>query len=144
MGSSLEAMRDRVTVRVPATTANLGPGFDCLAMALDIWNTVTVEVGSPGLAHSIEGYGEDRLRRGRTNLVYRAGGTCSVHPFLYAVRYRGVEAGDGQPARAAKLSISQFAGGSKRLPYPPIPVESGSPLVVQRFPSLGPSAPPII
>ena len=33
----------KATVRVPATTANLGPGFDCLGMALDIWSELTVE-----------------------------------------------------------------------------------------------------
>lgn len=33
----------RITIHVPATTANLGPGFDCLGLALDWWNTVTVE-----------------------------------------------------------------------------------------------------
>lgn len=33
----------RVRVRVPATTANLGPGFDCLGLALDWWNTIQVE-----------------------------------------------------------------------------------------------------
>jgi homoserine kinase len=32
----------KVVVRVPATTANMGPGFDCLGMALDVWNEVTV------------------------------------------------------------------------------------------------------
>lgn len=37
----------KVTVRAPATTANLGPGFDCLGLALDIWTTVTVETGKP-------------------------------------------------------------------------------------------------
>ncbi|HEU0073166.1 MAG TPA: homoserine kinase [Dehalococcoidia bacterium] len=37
----------KVTVRAPATTANLGPGFDCLGMALDIWTAVTVETGKP-------------------------------------------------------------------------------------------------
>lgn len=33
---------DRVHVRVPATTANLGPGFDCLGIALRIYNTITI------------------------------------------------------------------------------------------------------
>ncbi len=33
----------KITVRVPATTANLGPGFDCLGLALQVWNTVTLE-----------------------------------------------------------------------------------------------------
>jgi len=35
-------MPDAVSVRVPATSANLGPGFDCLGLALDLWGTVTL------------------------------------------------------------------------------------------------------
>ena len=61
----------RVTVRVPATTANLGPGFDCLGMALDIHNSVTVETGQ-GFGISISGEGESVLSRGRDNRVYQA------------------------------------------------------------------------
>lgn len=34
----------KVHVKSPASSANLGPGFDCLAMALDIWNHVTFEL----------------------------------------------------------------------------------------------------
>ncbi len=33
----------KVSVKVPATTANLGPGFDCLGLALPVYNIVTVE-----------------------------------------------------------------------------------------------------
>lgn len=33
----------KITVKVPATTANLGPGFDCMGMALPIYNTITIE-----------------------------------------------------------------------------------------------------
>lgn len=33
----------KFSVKVPATTANIGPGFDCLGMALPLYNTVTVE-----------------------------------------------------------------------------------------------------
>ena len=33
----------KISVKVPATTANLGPGFDCMGMALPIYNTVTIE-----------------------------------------------------------------------------------------------------
>lgn len=33
----------KITVRVPATTANLGPGFDCLGMALPMYNEITIE-----------------------------------------------------------------------------------------------------
>lgn len=33
----------KVSVKVPATTANLGPGFDCMGLALPLYNTVTIE-----------------------------------------------------------------------------------------------------
>ena len=36
-----------VTIRVPATTANLGPGYDCLGIALQLYNRVTLERGGP-------------------------------------------------------------------------------------------------
>ena len=62
---------DRVTFRVPATSANLGPGFDCLAMALDFYNTLTVEL-SERFAIEIVGEGDARLSRGVSNQIYRA------------------------------------------------------------------------
>lgn len=34
-----------ITVRVPATSANLGPGFDCLGLALDLWASITLTLG---------------------------------------------------------------------------------------------------
>jgi len=40
----------RIRVRAPATTANLGPGFDCVAAALDLWNEVEVTDGADGLS----------------------------------------------------------------------------------------------
>jgi homoserine kinase len=40
-------MMEQVTVRIPATSANLGPGFDCLGVALDCHNFVTVTRGGP-------------------------------------------------------------------------------------------------
>ncbi len=38
-------MPNSITVRVPATSANLGPGFDCLGLALDLWATITISTG---------------------------------------------------------------------------------------------------
>ena len=58
----------KITVRVPATSANMGPGFDCLGIALDIWNIVSVEVGVHGF--EISGHGENELPRDETNLVW--------------------------------------------------------------------------
>jgi homoserine kinase len=39
----------RITVRAPATSANLGPGFDCLGMALDLWAEVVVSASEEAL-----------------------------------------------------------------------------------------------
>lgn len=45
-------------MRVPATTANMGPGFDCIGMALDYWNELTVERGEFHVETIGEGAGE--------------------------------------------------------------------------------------
>ena len=64
-------MSDVLTIRVPATTANLGPGFDCLGMALSLWNTMRVGwADKPTL--SLHGLGAEHLRRDPGNLMYRS------------------------------------------------------------------------
>lgn len=64
----------KVRVRVPATTANLGPGFDCLGMALEIYNEVEFEaLDAPGLKIDVSGAACcDQMARDEQNLVYRA------------------------------------------------------------------------
>ena len=62
---------DTIHIRAPATTANLGPGFDCLGLALDIFNEVTVAPATR-LSISIMGEGAGQLSQGQDNLVYRA------------------------------------------------------------------------
>ncbi len=57
------------TVRVPATTANLGPGFDCLGMALDLWNEAVFVPGGEGFRTEIAGYGAGLLPGGEQNLI---------------------------------------------------------------------------
>ncbi|MBC7289567.1 MAG: homoserine kinase, partial [Armatimonadetes bacterium] len=61
----------RVEVRVPATTANLGPGFDSLGLALNIYNRV-VAWPAGGTTLHISGHGRDELPRDETNLMLRA------------------------------------------------------------------------
>uniref|UniRef100_A0A0G4FVA6 Homoserine kinase n=1 Tax=Chromera velia CCMP2878 TaxID=1169474 RepID=A0A0G4FVA6_9ALVE len=60
--------RSKVTVRVPATTANMGSGFDCIGLALDIWNDLTVEKADKFEVVTV-GEGADRLPANATNLV---------------------------------------------------------------------------
>jgi homoserine kinase len=59
-----------VHVRVPATSANLGPGFDALGLALALHNEVTAEEAG-GVTVRIEGEGADRLTRSADNVVVR-------------------------------------------------------------------------
>jgi len=62
-----------IRVKAPATTANMGPGYDCLGMALDVWNTLEVEVlDSAEPVVEIVGEGAGELGTGRDNLVYRS------------------------------------------------------------------------
>jgi homoserine kinase len=59
-------------VRVPATTANLGPGFDCLGLALDLWNEVRFTLEGEGVVVRTEGEGAGHLPADESNLVAQA------------------------------------------------------------------------
>lgn len=59
-----------VKVRVPATTANLGPGFDTLGMALKLYTEVSMAETPEGLEIEVAGEGADLLSTGTDNLVY--------------------------------------------------------------------------
>lgn len=61
-----------VRVTVPATSANLGPGFDSLGLALDLRDTLTGEVTPAGLSVAIDGPGAETLPRDESHLVVRA------------------------------------------------------------------------
>ena len=61
-----------VEVRVPASTTNLGPGFDALGMALRLYNRITLRLTEGPVRVAVEGEGEGLLESGSENLVYRA------------------------------------------------------------------------
>lgn len=60
----------RVVIQVPATTANLGSGFDAFGCALDVWNRVTVERASE-FSISITGEGTDRIEADASNVIVK-------------------------------------------------------------------------
>lgn len=72
----------KVSVKVPATSANIGPGFDCLGIALPIYNIITIEeTVLPGTGIEINLMSEDEvidemifdnIPRDETNIVYKA------------------------------------------------------------------------
>jgi homoserine kinase len=63
----------KAKVTVPATTANLGPGFDCLGMALDLTNTFVLEMAEAGiLSVTADGEGAATLPGDASNLLVKA------------------------------------------------------------------------
>ena len=60
-----------IKIRVPATSANLGPGFDCLGLALNIWNEVSFEPDEK-LTYHVTGEGAEKLNKGTRNLLTKA------------------------------------------------------------------------
>lgn len=62
----------RVTVTVPATSANLGPGFDSLGLALGLYDTLHAEVIDSGLEIDVTGSGAESVPRDESHLVVRS------------------------------------------------------------------------
>jgi homoserine kinase len=62
-----------VTARIPATSANLGPGFDAMGMALDLWNTFELyeDAAINGMRVETNGEGADDLPADGSHLVVR-------------------------------------------------------------------------
>ena len=106
----------KITVKTAATAANLGPGFDCLAMALDIWNTTTVEIlPGPDSRYEVTGHGSEYPDQMYARLVHR----CVRMPFERmdleppAVKLactNDVPAGKGLGSSAAAIIAGLVAG----------------------------------
>ncbi|HEU5222707.1 MAG TPA: homoserine kinase [Candidatus Lumbricidophila sp.] len=71
-GSPAELLGRSVHVRVPATSANLGPGFDTLGLALARYDELDVTVIPAGLEIEVHGVGEGVVPTDATHLVYRS------------------------------------------------------------------------
>src|SRR5437763_4918763 len=68
----------KITVRVPASTSNLGPGFDCLGVALRLYNYVTLWRGKDD--------GVSNFMRQTGRRFFAAGNCC---PFVFSCTIRG-------------------------------------------------------
>lgn len=64
--------KNSFTIHIPATTANLGPGFDCLGLALDLWNTVTFTQIDGPFRLAVKGEGKNALPEDETNLIFQS------------------------------------------------------------------------
>jgi len=93
----------RVTVRVPATSANLGPGFDCFGLALDLCNEITLDTDAPP-GVTWEGEGADELAADGSDLVSQA--------IAAAAAARGVPAPTGSLHGVNRIPLERGLGSS--------------------------------
>ncbi|QDZ42371.1 homoserine kinase [Corynebacterium sp. sy039] len=107
----------KVRVRVPASSANLGPGFDTLGLALTLYDTVEVEVIAQGLEVVVSGEGEGELPLDDSHLVVKAirsGLRCAQAqvPGLKVVCHNSIpqSRGLGSSAAAAVAGVSAANG----------------------------------
>lgn len=74
----------RVKVRVPASAANLGAGFNCLGLALGLYNTLEISEANSGVSIEISGEGKNALPKNRSNLslnaIYKVFDMCGYKP----------------------------------------------------------------
>ena len=110
-------------VEVPATTANLGPGFDTLGLALDLTNEVWVETRDSGLEIELEGEGAETLARDEKNLVVKAMRVAFGDTRMPGLSLRQVNR--IPPARGLGSSAAAIVGGllaAEKLLGRPVPV----------------------
>lgn len=62
----------KVTVQVPASTANLGPGFDAIGLAIDYWNQATFELVEDGYRVEAEGESADQVPKDENNYIVQS------------------------------------------------------------------------
>jgi len=61
-----------VKIRIPASSANLGPGFDCLGLALKLYLYLEMEEIEEGLIIEGQGEGAEELDQGKDNLIWKS------------------------------------------------------------------------
>lgn len=112
-----------VTVRVPGTTANLGPGFDVLGLALNVWMEVTV-TESDKFGMELEGNGAAEVTRDNTNFVVMSCELAFKHagvelPALHYHVKNAIPFGCGVGSSSAAATAGYLAGTAlcgKKLP----------------------------
>lgn len=106
----------KLIIKIPATSANLGPGFDALGLALDLWNESTVELADDFSVY-VEGEGTGKLAQGRNNLIVRAAHKFAervgkeLHPFILRCNNH-IPLGSGMGSSAAATLTGLLAANA--------------------------------
>ena len=111
---SIPEVGKKIRVIVPSTTANLGPGFDCLGAALDLYNEfifTRIEGGGDRFDLIMESTDGNHLRGGPENLVFRAAQkvweSANMDPFALEARVKLAV----PPARGLGSSATAIVAG---------------------------------
>jgi len=111
---SIPEVGKKIRVTVPSTTANLGPGFDCLGAALDLYNEfifTRIEGGGERFDLIMESTDGNHLRGGPENLVFRAAQkvweSANMDPFALEARVKLAV----PPARGLGSSATAIVAG---------------------------------
>ena len=107
-------MAAAVRIRVPATSANLGPAFDCAGLALSCWDELDVAVTDDGLHVEVTGAGAGELPTDESHLVVRAfRAACAelgwIPPGLRLTARNGIPQGRGMGSSAAAVTAGVLA-----------------------------------
>jgi len=105
-----------IKIKIPATSANLGPGFDTLGLALDLWNE-TIVTPANEFSVTVSGEGEGRLTKGRNNLIVRAAQKLADHvqkalPPFHADCVNQIPLSSGLGSSAAAILTGLLAGNA--------------------------------
>ena len=106
----------KFTIKVPATSANLGPGFDALGLALDLWNQTTITPANEFAVH-VTGEGAGKLTSGKNNLIVRAAQRLAEHagkplPPFHAECVNQIPLSSGMGSSSAAIITGLMAGNA--------------------------------
>ena len=105
-----------ITLRVPAVSANLGPGFDSFGLALSLYNYITFEKANE-LSVSISGEGENYLYRNASNMVIKAAQMLYDEVGAGEVRLKVAMTNNIPTSRGLGSSSAAVVGGLKMANY---------------------------
>lgn len=72
MGQEMTEPQGHIRIRVPASTSNMGAGFDCFGMAVNLFLSITCSRKSPAFRIHFTGEGAESVPRTKRNLIYKA------------------------------------------------------------------------
>lgn len=100
-----------ISVRVPATSANLGPGYDAVGLALSLSMRISLDL-SPYPVIEVRGTGEDLIPRGPEHPAYRAARFVAEIVGESEAHFRLVQENEIPPTRGLGGSAAALVGGA--------------------------------